>query len=251
MKETGAGRKVVAIGWCQGGGSTIAAAGQAEYIARTGIARDGIDVVGHFALVPEDVAATDPDKLKLTDLFTEEGVQALDEVFSNKCIHTSADTISDTFGKDFGKLMRNDPQNSLAWAKAIQDISVPNDVKPAAPVMIYFGNNDTTLQPIQHELYRKKMCAIAGANVGRMQLPGDQNHFSTPAASEQFDLPWIADRFAGKPAADGCAINSEEGTVHRSSGQPGWRLAFLCCVTQMRRPPGSFSGAAQDCLMFH
>lgn len=25
--------------------------------------------------------------------------------------------------------------------------------------------------------------------------------------SEQFYLPWIADRFAGKPAADGCAAS--------------------------------------------
>ena len=33
MKETGAGRKVVAIGWSQGGGATIAAAGQPEALA--------------------------------------------------------------------------------------------------------------------------------------------------------------------------------------------------------------------------
>jgi pimeloyl-ACP methyl ester carboxylesterase len=248
MKQTGAGKKVVAIGWSQGGGSTIAAAGQADYIALKGTARDGIDVVGYVAMAPEDVAAMGPDKineanaeqligsvakafsgnvfdfshfamnmwgieaafpdkLKLTDLFTEEGAKALDDIFTNKCVHAISDTISYTYGKDFGKLMRSDPQNALAWAQAVQDISVVNDVKPAAPVMIYFGDNDTTLPPIQHELYRKKMCAIAGANVGRMQLPGTQDHFSTPGASEQFYLPWIADRFAGKPAPDGCAAN--------------------------------------------
>ena len=89
----------------------------------------------------------------------------------------------------------------------MQAVSAPNDVKPVAPVMIYFGDHDTTLPPSQGEMYRKKMCAIAGANVGRMQLPGDQNHFSTPGVSEQFYLPWIADRFAGKPAPDGCAGN--------------------------------------------
>ena len=248
MKATGAGKKVVAIGWSQGGGSTIAAAGQADYIAQKGTARDGIDIVGYVAMAPEDVAGTGPDKineanaeqligsiakafsgnvfdfahfamnmwgiqaaypdkLKLTDLFTEDGAKALDEIFSNKCIHPISDTINYTYGKNFGKLMRSDPQNALAWAQAVQDISVDNTVKPAAPVMIYFGDNDTTVPPIQHELYRKKMCAIAGANVGRMQLPGTQDHFSTPGASEQFYLPWITDRFAGKPAPDGCATN--------------------------------------------
>ena len=248
MKATGASKKVVAIGWSQGGGSTIAAAGQADYIAQKGTARDGIDIVGYVAMAPVDVAATGPDKvneanseqligsvakafsgnvfdfahfamnmwgiqaaypdkLKLTDLFTEEGAKTLDDVFSNKCVHAISDTISYTYGKDFGKLMRSDPQNALAWAQAVQDISVDNTVKPAAPVMIYFGDNDTTLPPIQHELYRKKMCAIAGANVGRMQLPGRQDHFSTPGVAEPFYLPWIADRFAGKPAPDGCAGN--------------------------------------------
>lgn len=29
-------------------------------------------------------------------------------------------------------------------------------------------------------------------------------HFSTPGAAEPFYVPWIADRFAGKPVANGC-----------------------------------------------
>lgn len=103
--------------------------------------------------------------------------------------------------------MRSDRQNELAWAQSFQKASVANDVKPVAPVLIYFGDNDSTLPPIQHEIYRKNMCAIAGANVGRMQLPGKQDHFSTPGLSEQYYLPWIADRFAVKPAPDGCAGN--------------------------------------------
>lgn len=248
MKETGAGKKAVAMGWSQGGGSTIGAAGQPDYINQTGTARDGVEFVGFVAMAPQDISAMGPDKLdqsnaaqlvdafskqfsgnvfdfahfamnmwgiqsaypdklKYNDIFTEEGAKALDEIYSNKCIHPSSDTISFTFGQNFEQLIRTDPQNTLAWAQAIQDISVPNDVKPAAPVMIYFGDKDTTLPPIQSELYRQKMCAISGANVGRMQLPDHQNHFTTPGASEQFYLPWIADRFAGKPAPDGCASN--------------------------------------------
>jgi pimeloyl-ACP methyl ester carboxylesterase len=248
MKDTGAGKKVVAIGWSQGGGSTIAAAGQPEYIAQKGTARDGLDFVGFVALAPEDtsalvpgkldaasaqklfddliktytadsfafahfamylwaIQATYPDKLKLADLITADKIATVDEIVANKCVHPLADTFTYTFGKDATKLMRSDPQNTLAWAQAFQDINVPNDVKPIAPVVIYYGDQDNVTPPIQHELYRKNMCAIAGANVARVLLPGDQNHFSTPGVSEQFYLPWIADRLAGRPAPDGCANN--------------------------------------------
>jgi pimeloyl-ACP methyl ester carboxylesterase len=248
MKEVGAGKKAVGIGWSQGGGSTISAAGQPEYIAHKGTANDGIEFVGFVAMAPEDMAAvapkpTDeasakkaidgltqtfsdnvfefahfammlwgiqaayPDKLKYTDIYTEDGAKALGEIYRTKCIHASSDSINYTFGTNYKSLMRPDRRNELAWANSFQTVSVPNDVKPVAPVMIYFGNKDTTLPPIQHELYRKNMCEIKGANVGRMQLPGDQDHFSTPGVSEQFYLPWIKDRFAGKPAPDGCAAN--------------------------------------------
>lgn len=249
MKETGAGKKAVAIGWSQGGGSTIAAAGQPEYLARKGTANDGLEFLGFVAMAPQDMAAvvpkpTDaasalkavealnqtfsgnvfefahiammmwgiqaayPDKLKFTDLYTEAGAKVLDEIYSSKCIHAASDTIGYTFGANYKALMRPDVQNALAWSQSFQSVSVPNDVKPLAPVMIYFGNKDTTLPPIQHELYRKNMCAIAGANVGRMQLPGDQDHFSTPGVSMQFYLPWVKERFAGKPAANGCTAEA-------------------------------------------
>lgn len=248
MKETGAGRQVVAIGWSQGGGATIAAAGQPDYIARKGTARDGLDFVGFVGLAPYDTSAmfpakldetnapelvssviktysndvfslghlamyiwgiqsAYPDKLKMTDIFTEDSVTTVDDIVSNKCVHPTSDTFGYTFGKDFAKILRSDPKNTLAWAQALQNINVPHDVKPVAPVMIYWGDNDTVAAPIQNELYRKYMCAIDGANVGRMQLPGTQDHFSTPGVAEQFYLPWIADRFAGKPAENGCAAN--------------------------------------------
>ena len=38
-------------------------------------------------------------------------------------------------------------------------------------------------------------------------LPGEQNHFTTPAASQPLYVPWVEDLFAGKPAANGCPAN--------------------------------------------
>jgi hypothetical protein len=48
------------------------------------------------------------------------------------------------------------------------------------------------------------MCAM-GANVARVQLPGSQTHYTTPPVAEPLYVPWVEDRFAGKPAQDGCA----------------------------------------------
>ena len=43
-----------------------------------------------------------------------------------------------------------------------------------------------------------------GGQVIRVKLPGNQNHFTTPAAAELLYIPWIADRFAGKPVEHVC-----------------------------------------------
>ncbi len=55
-------------------------------------------------------------------------------------------------------------------------------------------------------IYQKQMCGM-GANVTRVQLPGEQNHFTTPPVAQPLFLPWIDDRFAGKPLDNGCPAN--------------------------------------------
>lgn len=248
MKETGAGRKTVMIGWSQGAGSTVGASSQAAYIARQGTAFDGLDVVGFVAMAIPDFGlygpatmdeagatkmvgdfatawsvdsfafahmsmnmwgtqAAFPDKLQLSDIFTDEGAKVLDEIYSNKCVHTATDTINFNYGSSYKTLLRPQPKNALAWAQAILGGTLDHTTKPVAPVLILFGNKDTTLPPAMGEYYRKQICALGG-NVARVQLPGDQNHFTTPTVSVPFYLPWIRDRIAGKPAADGCAADN-------------------------------------------
>ncbi|WP_245414627.1 lipase family protein [Aestuariivirga litoralis] len=246
MAETGAGKKTLMIGWSQGAGSTLGAS-QADYIAKTGTAYDGIDVVGFVAMSVPDLAmyapdkldeagatkmvndfatawsvdsfafahmsmnlwgtqAAFPDKLQLSDIFTDEGAQVLDQIYANKCVHVATDTINFNYGQNYKSLLRPQPQNTLAWAQAIVAGSVDNTVKPIAPVLILYGNKDTTLPPVMGEYYRSKVCPLGG-NVTRIQLPGDQNHFTTPPESVPYYLPWIKDRIDGKPAPDGCAGN--------------------------------------------
>ena len=248
MKETGAGKKTIMIGWSQGAGSTVGASSQAAYIAQKGTAYDGLDMVGFVAMAVPDLAmyapktldeagatqmvndfatawsgdvfafahmsmnlwgtqAAYPDKLQLSDIFTDEGAKVLDQIYLNKCVHVSTDTINFNFGSTYKNLLRPQPKNAVAWAQAIVDGSVDNTAKPVAPVLILYGNKDTTLPPIMGKYYRDQVCAIGG-NVARVQLPGDQNHFTTPPVSPPFYLPWIRDRISGKPAVDGCTAEN-------------------------------------------
>jgi pimeloyl-ACP methyl ester carboxylesterase len=248
MKESGAGKKTILIGWSQGAGSTVGAASQAAYIAQKGTAFDGLDILGFVAMAVPDLAmyrpatldqasaekmisdftsswsvdsfafahmtmnlwgtqAAFPDKLKLSDIFTDEGSKALDEIYLNKCVHVSTDTTNFNYGSSYRSLLRPQPQNAVAWAQAIIDGSVDNNTKPIAPVLILYGNKDTTLPPVMGEYYRKRICALGG-NVARVQLPGDQNHFTTPPVSVPFYLQWIKDRLAGKTPGNGCAAEN-------------------------------------------
>lgn len=248
MKETGAGKKTIMIGWSQGAGSTVGASSQAAYIAQKGTAYDGLDMVGFVAMAVPDLAmyapktldeagatqmvndfatawsgdvfafahmsmnlwgtqAAYPDKLQLSDIFTDEGAKVLDQIYLNKCVHVSTDTINFNFGSSYKNLLRPQPKNAVAWAQAIVDGSVDNTAKPVAPVLILYGNKDTTLPPIMGKYYRDQVCAIGG-NVARVQLPGDQNHFTTPPVSPPFYLRWIRDRISGKPAVDGCTAEN-------------------------------------------
>ncbi|BEI37390.1 lipase family protein [Polynucleobacter sp. HIN7] len=243
MKDTGASKRTIFYGWSQGGGATIAAASLGNYLSQKGSVADDLQVLGFVAMAPEDAGVmiqnankdqATADKalngliklfsdnvfnfshfamtmwgtqaaypnLKLTDLFTDQGAKVIDQVLLNKCMHVVADTFNYAYGADFKSLLRDKPINSIAWVKALIDGSVP-PVKPVAPVVIYWGTKDTAVPPIMHELYQKQMCAM-GANIERIQLPGQQTHFSTPGVSAPMYLQWVKDRVAGKSLGNGC-----------------------------------------------
>lgn len=243
MKETGAGKKAIIYGWSQGGGAAISAASAGDYIHRKGTAFDGIDLVGFVALAPQDLStmapqgalteataqsmmtglsktfsnnlanfthlamtmwatqAAFPDRLKLTDLYTQEGADVLDNVLSNKCVHVVSDTLKYTYGDNFSSLMKPEAENAKAWAEALLAGAVPNQ-KPVAPVVIYWGTKDVVVPPVMGQRYRDQMCNMGG-NVARVEV-GDVTHFETPAASQSLYVSWMSDRFAGKPAVNGC-----------------------------------------------
>jgi pimeloyl-ACP methyl ester carboxylesterase len=243
FKEVGAGKKVIAYGWSQGGGAVIAAASLPDYQGLKGTAADDLQYLGFVGLAPDDQAvmlqnpprdeagatklineftqANVPNvflfahyvmglwgtqaaypNLKLTDILTDEGAAFVDKLSTNKCVHVMADSFNYAYGDQYKSLLKPSASNSLAWVNGFIDGSV-KPVKPVAPVVIYWGTKDTAVPPIEHELYQKQMCAM-GANVERIQLPGEQTHFSTPGVSAPMYLEWVKDRIAGKPLANAC-----------------------------------------------
>ena len=246
MKEVGAGKKTIVYGWSQGGGATIAAASLTDYQAKQGTAADNLQYLGFVGLAPDDVAVLVPNppkdeatankimtelvnsnstnvfdfghlvmnlwgtqaaypNLKLTDVFTDDGAKVMNEIITNKCMHVLADTISYKYGNQYKNVIRPQLTNTLAWVNAFIDGSV-KPVKPVAPVIIYWGTKDTAVPPIMHQLYQKQMCAM-GANIERIQLPGELTHYDTPPAAAPLYLPWVKDRVAGKPLANACPKN--------------------------------------------
>ena len=243
LKGADAGLRAIVYGWSQGGGATLAAASMPDYLHAKGSVQDHIQLIGFVAMAPYDISVTFPDKklnnveatkylkqlnaqfsnnifnfthyiqnlwgmvaafpqLKLTDMFTNDGAKAVNTILERKCMHVATDTFKYTYGKNYNSLLRPDIKNAAAWFAAYKQGGVM-PVKPMAPVIVYFGTDDTTLPPIMGKLYAEQMCQLGG-NITRVQLPGNQTHFSTPGVAEPFYVKWVADRFAGKPVVNGC-----------------------------------------------
>ncbi len=250
LKETGAGLKAILYGWTQGGGATITPAGLTDYVKAADSINNNIELVGFVAMAPYDIAVTLPNtiksdaqarnyiqklsdnfganvfnfthfaqnlwgmtaafpELKLEDVLTPEGVKVVNDVMPRKCMHVAADTINFSYGQTYKQLLKKDITNAMAWVEAYRNTSVP-PIKPMAPVIIYWGTEDKTVPPIMGKLYYEQMCKLGG-NLTRVQLPGKQSHFTTPESAEPLYVKWVADRFAGIAAENGCKTRHSSG----------------------------------------
>lgn len=241
FKPAAAGERAVVYGWSQGGGATIGAAGLGTY-AQAGDGVAPLTILGFVAMAPEDIgiemsdqitteaeavaaiqafnqqmggnafnfthlsmlywglAAAQPE-LKLADLFRGDAVDQVNSIMERKCVHELSASFSYSYGNSYQSMLKPVPSNALAWVKGIKRLSP--GLKPMAPVVIYWGNRDTVVPPVMHQLYFQAACS-RGATMSRIQLPGNQTHFSTPGAAEPYYVQWIADRFADQPLTNGC-----------------------------------------------
>jgi pimeloyl-ACP methyl ester carboxylesterase len=191
FKPAQAGEKAIVYGWSQGGGATIGAAGQKAYAtSKDGVAP--IDILGFVAMAPQDIgiqmpggitteaeaakliealnnqfsnnvfnfthlvmmywglAAAEPE-LKLGDLLTPQATGQIDALMQRKCIHELSASFSYSYGNSYKQMLKATPSNALAWVKAVQNQSP--GLKPMAPVVIYWGNQDDVVPPVMHQMY--------------------------------------------------------------------------------------------------
>ena len=161
---------------------------------------DNIFNFSHFAMNVWAMDGVFP-AIKMTDVFTANGAKIINAIQATKCMHAGADTYVFNVGASYKDMFNPQPTNLPAWMKAIVAGSTPND-KPVAPMLMFWGDKDTVMPPIQSEIYQKQKCAIGG-NVQRIHLPG-ANHFTTPGLAQPIFTQWIKDRFDGKAAPNGC-----------------------------------------------
>ena len=83
----------------------------------------------------------------------------MDRVFSNKCMHSAADTLNYAYASKYKTLLNPKPKNTLPWMLALVRGSVA-PVKPVAPVIIYWGTKDTVLPPVMGKMYQDQMCKL-------------------------------------------------------------------------------------------
>jgi pimeloyl-ACP methyl ester carboxylesterase len=249
MNLAGANRKAIIYGWSQGGGTTIAAASLAGYIAQKGTAFDGVNLVGFVALAPQDVAVLAPKSTldhaaaqkMLDDVTTSFGDNVFNFAHLSMTLWANAGTFpalkltdifteegakvvdevmsakcmhaaADTLNAAFGASYKTMLRTSPDNAQAWAKALVDGSVapvKPIAPVIIYWGTKDTVMPPAMGKLYQDQMCGLGG-NVARVKLSGEQTHFTTPQSAEPLYVAWINDRLKGVAAPDGCRNAKED-----------------------------------------
>ncbi len=225
IPQAGAGKRVVVLGWSQGGQAAIWAAQIADYVAGS------TEILGAAAIAPVNaleqskienqliaegkklppmttvetimaqyaLTVTFPE-LKLSDVLTPFGIDFVKESAKCQCSHhMGASLVYMQAWK--GTATRPDPQNQAAWMNRIEQMALGN-VPAQVPIAIYQGDDDPEIFPAATEAYVKKACA-SGTTISYNHY-ADTDHLRVPGRAQADILNWIAERFAGKSAPSSC-----------------------------------------------
>jgi alpha-beta hydrolase superfamily lysophospholipase len=224
LQTTGAGNRVVTLGWSQGGGAAIFAGQQSEaayakplqvigIAALAPAANTAPDITQQVTAGPVDsqspyvssvqelnlyrgLAAAYP-ALNLADVVSPAGMPALAALNSECTIHL----------QDALQELGVDPRTFFvtpapaAWQTAFE-ANTAGLQTTVAPVLTMQGTADTVVNPNGTTQYIQRACTYAQP-VEYTMYPGI-NHQVIPFAAKGEYLPWIAARFAGQPAPSNC-----------------------------------------------
>jgi dienelactone hydrolase len=99
------------------------------------------------------------------------------------------------------KVYTKNPLDVAPWPELLTTNS-PGNVKIGFPVLALQGLADQLVPPSVTESWRKRACAL-GTPIEVKTYPG-QDHGGGYKASLGDAAHWIEDRFAGRPANNGC-----------------------------------------------
>jgi alpha-beta hydrolase superfamily lysophospholipase len=219
-----AGNRVVVLGWSQGGGAAIFTGQQSEaayakplrvvgIAALAPAANTAPDIEGQVAAGP--VSALSPSVtavqelnlfrgfaaaypgLSLSDVVTPVGMPVLNALNVECTIHLG-DTIQE-LGLDPRTFFTGTA--TPAWRERFEQNTAGLETT-VAPVLTMQGTADTVVNPNGTTQYIQRACAFSQP-VEYTMYPG-VNHQVIPFAAQGEYLPWIAARFAGKPAPSNC-----------------------------------------------
>lgn len=225
LPAAAAGRRVVLLGWSQGGGAAI-------FSGQTAGARYGrpLQVLGVAALAP--AANTAPDielrvppgptstlspsvstvqqlnafrgfaaaypELDVADVVAPAGMPALDALGVQCTVHLG-DVIQE-LGVDVRTFFRYPLPSD--WRARFEQNTAGNETT-VAPVLTMQGTADTVVNPNGTTQYVERACRF-GQPVQYSTYDG-ATHQTIPFVAQQEYVRWIADRFAGRPAPSDCA----------------------------------------------
>lgn len=225
LRTIHAGRRVVALGWSQGGGAALFMGEQSNYVPK-------LKFLGSAALAPaadigpqlaNQVPAgprtpTSPahgaaielnlfagfqaayPELDATDLVSPAGAQALEGAYK-QCINHFAYVINTNVTEPatlFSVAVLNPP---APWQQRANE-NTAGTRAGVAPILVMQGTADTVINPNSTAQYVQRACRFSEP-VTSTFYPG-QTHQTIPGKAAPEYVPWIADRFKGKPAPSNC-----------------------------------------------
>lgn len=165
--------------------------------------QDNLDnVVGKVLISQALQAWTELFDVSLDGVVTPTAQGAVRRIAEN-CLYTSEELASSAPGTIVLDLtfLEAPPWEVEPW-KTIAAENAPGQTPIDAPILLTQGDADPLIDPALTEALRERLCE-RGEVVDLVSLPGvehvEAGHEAAPAVAE-----WIADRFAGEPAPDGC-----------------------------------------------
>lgn len=227
LRRLRAGKRLVALGWSQGGGASITMGekprygGKLKLLGVAGLA-PAVNNGPEFAreTPPGPINSTSPahqaalrlnvyggfqaayPELDASDLLKAAGVDALDGAY-RQCINHLAYVLNSTIGFDPNPTLfrRHTRPLPAEWQQRVSENTngyVPN----VAPQLIMQGTADTVVNPNGTTQYVERACGL-GQPIEYTRYRR-QTHQTIPLAAKPEYVDWIADRFAGQAPPSDC-----------------------------------------------